>query len=56
MMGLVRGLLAAATMFAFIALVVRVWNRRYQAEFDQIARLALDDDNAPSTADPKEQP
>jgi hypothetical protein len=55
MMGLVRGFLAAGTMIAFIALVLRVWNRRYQAEFDRNARLVFDDDAA-SSADPKEQP
>ena len=44
MMGLVRGLLAAATFAAFIALVVRVWNRKFLHEFDAVARLALDED------------
>ena len=44
MMGLVRGILAAATFAAFIALVVRVWNRKFQREFDAVARLALDED------------
>jgi cbb3-type cytochrome oxidase subunit 3 len=56
MMGLVRGFLAAGTMIAFIALVLRVWNRKYQAEFDQVARLALDDDQAAPSAQPKDQP
>jgi cbb3-type cytochrome oxidase subunit 3 len=43
-MGLLRGILAAATMASFIALLVHVFNRRYRAEFDQVARLALDED------------
>ncbi len=51
-MGIVRGLLAAATMLSFVALVVRVWNRKYQKEFDEVARLAIDEDVSAST-DPR---
>jgi hypothetical protein len=56
MMGLVRGFLAAGTMIAFIALVLRVWNRKYQVEFDQVARLVLEDDQAAPSAHGGEQP
>jgi len=54
MMGLVRGVLAAATMLAFIALVVRVWNKKYLPEFDRVARLALDEEQ--SAAKKQEHP
>lgn len=46
MMSVVRGVLAAATMLAFVALVVRVWNRKYLPEFDSMARLALDEEQS----------
>jgi len=46
MMSIVRGVLAVATMLAFIALVVRVWNRKYLVEFDSVARLALDEEQS----------
>lgn len=42
--GLLRGLLTVLLMAAFLGLCVWAYSRRRQAEFDEAARLPLEDD------------
>ena len=43
-----RALVTVLTFIAFIAIVVWAWSGRRREEFDQAARMALDDDTADS--------
>jgi cytochrome c oxidase cbb3-type subunit 4 len=42
--GTVRGLFTLAMLVAFLALVVWAWSKRRKADFDQLARMPLEDD------------
>ena len=42
--GTVRGLITLALLVAFVALVIWAWSKRRKAEFDELARLPLEDD------------
>jgi cytochrome c oxidase cbb3-type subunit 4 len=42
--GTVRGLITLVLMLAFIGLVYWAYSRRRKADFDEMARLPLDDD------------
>ena len=46
-MGVVRGLLTLILFLAFMTLWAWAWNKNRQAEFDRIARLPLEDQDAP---------
>jgi cytochrome c oxidase cbb3-type subunit 4 len=42
--GTVRGLITAALFVAFVALVAWAWSKRRKADFDELARLPLEED------------
>ena len=42
--GTVRGLVTLALLLAFVALVIWAWSKRRKADFDELARLPLQDD------------
>ena len=42
--GTVRGLITLALLVAFVALVYYVYGKRRKAEFDEMARMPLEDD------------
>ncbi|MGI9245477.1 MAG: cbb3-type cytochrome oxidase subunit 3 [Steroidobacteraceae bacterium] len=42
--GTVRGLITLALLLAFVALVIWAWSKRRKAEFDELARMPLEDD------------
>ena len=42
--GTVRGLITLALFVAFVALVLWAWSKRRKADFDQLARMPLEDD------------
>ena len=42
--GTVRGLITLALFVAFIALVIWAWSKRRKADFDELARMPLEDD------------
>ena len=41
--GTVRGLITAALFVAFVALVFWAWSSRRKADFDELARMPLED-------------
>jgi cytochrome c oxidase cbb3-type subunit 4 len=47
--GTVRGLVTLALLVAFVALVFWAWSRKRKADFDEAAKLPLEDD--PPTKD-----
>ena len=42
--GTVRGLITLALFVAFVALVIWAYSKRRKAEFDELARMPLEDD------------
>lgn len=42
--GTVRGLVTLALLVAFVALVFFAWSKRRKAEYDELARMPLEDD------------
>jgi cytochrome c oxidase cbb3-type subunit IV len=42
--GTVRGLVTLALLAAFVALVIWAWSKRRKADFDELARMPLEDD------------
>ena len=42
--GTIRGLITLALLIAFVALVVYVYGKRRKAQFDEMARMPLEDD------------
>jgi cytochrome c oxidase cbb3-type subunit IV len=42
--GTIRGLITLALLIAFVALVVYVYGKRRKAEFDEMARMPLEED------------
>ncbi len=43
--GTVRGLITVALLIAFIALVLWAYSKRRKADFDELARMPLEDDS-----------
>ncbi len=43
--GTVRGLITVALLIAFIALVFWAYSKRRKADFDELARMPLEDDS-----------
>jgi cytochrome c oxidase cbb3-type subunit 4 len=42
--GTIRGLITLALLVAFLALVFWAWSKRRKADFDELARMPLEDD------------
>jgi cytochrome c oxidase cbb3-type subunit 4 len=54
-MGDFRGVITVALLILFIALWAWTWSRKRKPEFDEAARLPLEDDETPPQADTKER-
>ncbi len=52
MMGIVRGLITLSLLLAFLGLCIWAWSARRRPLFDQMARLALDEDCRDGEPDP----
>lgn len=46
MMGTIHGILTAILMLAFAGIVLWAWSSRKKPDFEEAARLAVDDDEA----------
>lgn len=53
-MGDFRGVITAVLLILFIALWAWAWSRKRKKDFDEAARLPLDDDGTPPQANRKE--
>ncbi len=47
--GTLRGLVTLTLLVAFVALVISAWSKRRKTEYDELARMPLEDD--PSSED-----
>jgi cytochrome c oxidase cbb3-type subunit 4 len=54
-MGIVRGLITLVLFLLFIGLVAWTWSRRRKKDFDEAARLPLDDDKKPPSVTNSEE-
>ncbi len=54
-MGTVRGLLTAILLVLFIGLVAWTWSRKRKPEYDEAAKMPLNDDDKPMTGTTKRQ-
>lgn len=48
-MGTVRGLITGTLLVLFIGLVAWTWSRKRKHEYDEAAKMPLDDDDKPMT-------
>jgi cytochrome c oxidase cbb3-type subunit 4 len=46
--GTLRGLVTLALMLAFVGLVIWAYSRRRKADFDEMARMPLEEDRRPN--------
>lgn len=54
-MGIVRGLITLILFLLFLGLFAWTWSRRRKKDFDEAARLPLDDDKKPPAPTNKEE-
>jgi cytochrome c oxidase cbb3-type subunit 4 len=54
-MGDLRGVITVLLLILFVGLWAWTWSRKRKAEFDEAARLPLDDDETPRETDGKER-